>query len=50
MSGMPGADRVAQATEMFTNMGLGLKAHGMRFTNILGHGSTSHACWTGTRN
>jgi enamine deaminase RidA (YjgF/YER057c/UK114 family) len=35
ISGQPGADRVAQATQMFTNMGLGLKAHGMRFTNIL---------------
>jgi len=35
ISGQPGAGRVAQATQMFTNMGLGLKAHGMRFTNIL---------------
>ena len=35
ISGQPGADRVVQATQMFTNMGLGLKAHGMKFTNIL---------------
>jgi enamine deaminase RidA (YjgF/YER057c/UK114 family) len=35
VSGRPGDDRVAQATQMFTNMGLGLKAHGMRFANIL---------------
>ena len=35
ISGQPGAGRVAQATQMFTNMGLGLKAHGMRFANIL---------------
>jgi len=35
ITGRPGADRVAQAHQMFTNMGLGLQAHGMKFTNIL---------------
>jgi enamine deaminase RidA (YjgF/YER057c/UK114 family) len=35
ISGKPGAERVIQATQMFTNMGLGLEAHGMKFTNVL---------------
>jgi enamine deaminase RidA (YjgF/YER057c/UK114 family) len=35
ITGQPGADRVSQATQMFTGMGLGLGAHGMNHANIL---------------
>jgi enamine deaminase RidA (YjgF/YER057c/UK114 family) len=35
ISGQPGMDHVVQATQMFTNMGLGLQAHGMKYTDVL---------------
>ena len=35
ISGQPGGDRVSQATQMFTNVGLGVQAHGMTYTNVL---------------